>query len=435
MGVTKRIDSHINIQAEIQVLANRLRLVIGSVISESQTAFVKDRQILDGILIANEAVDEARKTKKELLLFKVDFEKAYDSVDWSYLDAVMGRMSFPVLWRKWIKECICTASASVLVNGSPTEEFRLQRDGVDGLGGRWFGEGVVRKVGDGTESYFWTDPWLGWTPLCARFDRLFDLVVNKSSTVAEMCSLGWDTGGEAWVWQRHLWAWEEEMLGECQVLLHDFILQAQLSDTWIWRLDPVSGYSVRGVYQLLTSHPSDPLDDVLDLIWHKQVPLKVSIFAWRLLRDRLPTKTNLATRGIITSEAQACVAGCGGMETAQHLFIACSIFGSLWSSVRSWIGFSSVDPHNLTDHFLQFTFSSGGLSVRRSFLQLTWLVCVWVIWNERNQRLFRNSEQSLPQLLDKVKLYSYWWLKTTNINLVSNYHSWWTSHFTCLGMV
>ncbi|MCH97064.1 cysteine-rich receptor-like protein kinase, partial [Trifolium medium] len=50
-----------------------------SVISESQTAFVKDRQILDGILIANEVMDEARKIKKELMLIKVDFEKAYDS--------------------------------------------------------------------------------------------------------------------------------------------------------------------------------------------------------------------------------------------------------------------------------------------------------------------------------------------------------------------
>jgi hypothetical protein len=64
-----------------KVLANRLRLVVGNVISETQTTFVKDRQILDGILIANEVVDEARKLNKELLLFKVDFEKAYDSVD------------------------------------------------------------------------------------------------------------------------------------------------------------------------------------------------------------------------------------------------------------------------------------------------------------------------------------------------------------------
>jgi hypothetical protein len=64
-----------------KVLANRLRLVMGSVISEPQTNFVKDRQILDGFLIANEVVDEARKSKKDLMLFKVDFEKAYDSVD------------------------------------------------------------------------------------------------------------------------------------------------------------------------------------------------------------------------------------------------------------------------------------------------------------------------------------------------------------------
>jgi len=61
-----------------KILANRLRQVIRSVISAAQSAFIKNRQILDGILIANEVVDEARRTKKELLLFKLDFEKAYD---------------------------------------------------------------------------------------------------------------------------------------------------------------------------------------------------------------------------------------------------------------------------------------------------------------------------------------------------------------------
>jgi hypothetical protein len=110
-----------------KVLANRLRNVMSTVISETQSAFVKDRQILDGILIANEVVDEAVKMKKDLLLFKVDFEKAYDSVDWGYLDSVMGRMSFPTLWRKWMKECVCTATASILVNGCPTDEFLLRK--------------------------------------------------------------------------------------------------------------------------------------------------------------------------------------------------------------------------------------------------------------------------------------------------------------------
>ena len=110
-----------------KVLANRLQMVIGSVISDSQSAFIKGRQILDGILVANEIVDEARRRKKELLLFKVDFEKAYDSIDWGYLQEVMLKMGFSTLWRKWIKECVETATTSVLVNGSPTGEFQLGR--------------------------------------------------------------------------------------------------------------------------------------------------------------------------------------------------------------------------------------------------------------------------------------------------------------------
>lgn len=59
-----------------KLLANRLKDVIGSVISDAQSAFVKGRQILDGILMANKMVDEAKKLNKYLLLFKVDFEKA-----------------------------------------------------------------------------------------------------------------------------------------------------------------------------------------------------------------------------------------------------------------------------------------------------------------------------------------------------------------------
>lgn len=64
-----------------KVLANRLRKVIASIISDTQTSFIAGRQILDGILIANEIVDEVKIKKREILLFKVDFEKAYDTVD------------------------------------------------------------------------------------------------------------------------------------------------------------------------------------------------------------------------------------------------------------------------------------------------------------------------------------------------------------------
>jgi len=114
-------------KVQAKVLANRLRGVLGSVISNSQSAFVKGKQILDGILIVNEAVDEARRFNKELLMFKVDLEKAYGSLDLNYLDSMMSNMNFPTLWRKWISECVGTATTSILVNGCPTDEFKIER--------------------------------------------------------------------------------------------------------------------------------------------------------------------------------------------------------------------------------------------------------------------------------------------------------------------
>ncbi|KAK2444671.1 hypothetical protein QL285_015679 [Trifolium repens] len=136
------------------------------------------------------------------------------------------------------------------------------------------------------------------------------------------------------------------MLRECQTLLLPIIVQAQSPNVWRWQPDPDADYSVRGAYQLLTSQDLFTLGEADDLVWHKQVPLKVSIFAWRLLRDQLPTKSNLVARDIIPPEVHFCVSGCGGIESAQHLFLLFSTFGTLWALVRSWIDFSSTDAHS-----------------------------------------------------------------------------------------
>jgi hypothetical protein len=83
----------------------------------------------------------------------------------------------------------------------------------------------VQKVGDGSDTFFWTDFWVGGIPLRERFRHLFELSERKWSTVAEMHTLGWEAGGEAWLWRRQLWVWEEELLRECHDLLHHIFLQ------------------------------------------------------------------------------------------------------------------------------------------------------------------------------------------------------------------
>jgi len=175
------------------------------------------------------------------------------------------------------------------------------RDGGGDVGGGWFGECVSKKLGDGSDTLFWFDKWEESTTLCVRYPPLFALSENKFITMVNLFARGFEQGGEAWRWRRRLWTWEEEELEECRTLLLDVSLYANVSNRWIWLPNPYKGYSVRGSYHMLTTKDIPHTDPATSLIWHNQVPLKVSIFAWRLLRDRLPTKSNLVHRRVISS--------------------------------------------------------------------------------------------------------------------------------------
>ncbi|KAM0071671.1 putative RNA-directed DNA polymerase [Helianthus debilis subsp. tardiflorus] len=110
-----------------KVLANRLKPALKDFISPNQSAFVGGRNILDSPLIVGESVAWAKKVKLKLLIFKVDFEKAYDTINWKFLWRIMKKMNFPDKWIGWIKGCLSSGMGSILVNGSPTKEFRFKR--------------------------------------------------------------------------------------------------------------------------------------------------------------------------------------------------------------------------------------------------------------------------------------------------------------------
>ncbi|KAK3189705.1 hypothetical protein Dsin_029266 [Dipteronia sinensis] len=110
-----------------KTLANRLKKVIGAVIGETQSAFVKDRQILDSFVVAEEIIHHWKKSKGGGLMVKLDFEKAYDSLDHSFLDKVLKDMGFGRKWRHWMSCCVSSLVLSVLVNRCPTRQFGIEK--------------------------------------------------------------------------------------------------------------------------------------------------------------------------------------------------------------------------------------------------------------------------------------------------------------------
>jgi hypothetical protein len=95
-----------------------MKRVVNKVISMPQNAFIKDRQILDSILIANECLDSHIKFDDPGLVCKLDMEKAYDHVNWNFLLYLIRRSGFGEKWCYWIENCISIVRLSILINGS-----------------------------------------------------------------------------------------------------------------------------------------------------------------------------------------------------------------------------------------------------------------------------------------------------------------------------
>jgi len=258
------------------------------------------------------------------------------------------------------------------------------REGIGSGVGNWFDDNVERVVGDGKNTFFWTDKWLDGGPLKFQFSRLYSLSVHKECTVEEMTRLGWEEGGNAWGWRRCLWAWEEDSMRECIVLVNNVILQDNINDARRWMLDPVHGYSVRETYRFLTIPAEPTSENVINNVWHKLVPSKVSLFVWRILQDRIPTKLNLVRRHILQLNDNLCVGGCGDIETSDHLFIDCLLFRNVWNLVCQWLGIYLVFPKNIKEHYLQFTQIAALPRASHSYFKIIWLACVWAIWKDRN---------------------------------------------------
>ena len=109
-----------------KVLANRLKKVLPEIIHESQSGFVPGRLITDNILVAYECFHYLRKKKTGrdgYLGLKLDMSKAYDRVEWVFLEEMMVKMGFPMPFIRVIMHCVSTASFALLINGQPSRMF------------------------------------------------------------------------------------------------------------------------------------------------------------------------------------------------------------------------------------------------------------------------------------------------------------------------
>lgn len=142
-------------------------------------------------------------------------------------------------------------------------------------------------------------------------------------------------------------------------------------DRWIWRPHSSNRYIVSSAYQLLIEVVDNGVvvnnnnNNVLHFIlWLKDVPLKVSLFAWRLLQNRIPTKDNLVRHQVIYVNDQPCTGRYGSTEDIDHLFVACDFYGNIWVLISGWLGIPAASSPILLSYLRHFC----GLGVDQNLL-------------------------------------------------------------------
>jgi hypothetical protein len=109
-----------------KVLANRLKIILEDIIAPNQSAFVPGRLITDNVLLAHEVnhfMHNKRKGQVGYAAVKLDMSKAYDRVEWVFLEKIMRKMGFHDKWIQLVLKCCSTVKYKFKINGALTEEI------------------------------------------------------------------------------------------------------------------------------------------------------------------------------------------------------------------------------------------------------------------------------------------------------------------------
>jgi hypothetical protein len=99
-----------------KILVNKFIHVVSFVVNASQTAFIKGRHIMEGVAVLHEVLHEMHITKSSGILFKIDYEKAFDKVKWHFLLKVLELKGFPHIFNDCIMKIVTTGKVAIKVN-------------------------------------------------------------------------------------------------------------------------------------------------------------------------------------------------------------------------------------------------------------------------------------------------------------------------------
>nr|XP_043625455.1 uncharacterized protein LOC122596875 [Erigeron canadensis] len=183
-------------------------------------------------------------------------------------------------------------------------------------------QSLSEKTGNGNGTCFWLNEWNGNVSLASKFPRLFNLELSKNAFNSDR----WKDNALVSNWRRQIRGGAESSELNHLTSLLSLVVLVDESNKWKFSNSSMKEFSVKGMHHMI--------DEVLltnsqvATRWNKLVPRKVNILGWRVLLNRIPTRSNLVNKSV-----EFCPICDNTVETSDHLFGNCEIALKVWSLV------------------------------------------------------------------------------------------------------
>ncbi|XP_075481232.1 uncharacterized protein LOC142521946 [Primulina tabacum] len=316
-----------------KVLANQMKGILPHIISIHQSAFTKGRAITDNVILAFETVHSMnRKTKGKNgdIALKIDFSKAYDRIDWGFLKAIMLKMGFCNRWVNYIMLCITSVSYTIKVNNIKVGPISAKRD--------------IEECNQITDILQAFEAASGQMINLHKSGIMFSRNVPTGFPNLNGFNLAM-LGKQGW-----------NILSNPNTLVSQVLKAKYYPDKDFLKAALANGnYSVKSGYHLamniIDTDRANNTTGAWAKLWDLNMRPKVKAFAWRMVRNWLPTRINLQNKRLLVPSNYV---NCNSMlEQPWHLFYTCQFAQDCWeiSSVKIEVNSTTPEIENFDDWF------------------------------------------------------------------------------------
>ncbi|XP_021993818.1 uncharacterized protein LOC110890505 [Helianthus annuus] len=257
----------------------------------------------------------------------------------------------------------------------------------------WVLQHVWSQIGNGNNTYAWFDLWSTIGPLC---NFLTPRVITREGFLLN--------AKVADVYMEGSWLWPDAWRDTYPVLIQLDLMQRNVNnqDRLLWRDgDKLNEYSSSGVWNSVRAREQEV--NWASIVWFSQCVPRHAFLMWLIVRRKLLTQDKILQWSYPRRKnmnMMCCLLCYENVDSHDHLFFECKLSSEIWCTVRSKVGMDRVEPR-WTEIVEWLKHRSRSKSATNLLCKLIVAATMYVIWQERNNRLFKNHARP-PDIISKA---------------------------------